>query len=356
MDKITIKFDKFKGRLLFTPLLSLLYYLIVFFMDREYFRGFLSGTVAKHFYLQDFMWTLLFCFIFTEISIFYNRLVFKKLNIFSHFYQKMLACSVLLFLINNAIAYIASLFLNFLYPADLSEFYQGLYIFGMMITFISCIYSNMVYLEAYLIAENQKKEMEIRLSKEKEAATKARLNMLRFQFNPHFLFNSFSILSELIMEDRTLAGKFTEHLSKVYRYILQNLDKDIVCIKEDLKFLDSYLYMMKIRYEDAIHIQIHPELEHTEGNIPPASLQLLVENAIKHNRVSERQPLAISVYRQEEYIVVENPVQPVLSGFGSTGVGLQNIKDRYSILCDKLPVINKTDSSFIVKLPIIKTY
>lgn len=354
MDKVKIKFDRFKDRLLLTPLLCLLYYLIIFFMDNGYFSDFISGAMSGYNYLLDFICIFLLCFIFIEISVFYNRLIFRKLDIFNQYYQKMLVYSVLLFLINNVLACITSLLLNYLYPADLPGFYQGLYVFGMLITFISCIYSNTVYVEAFLQVENQKKEMEIRLSKEKKIATKARLNILKFQFNPHFMFNCFSTLIELISEDQALASKFAEHLSKVYRYVIQNLDKDVVCIKEELKFLDSYMYMMKIRYENAICIQVSPELETTTGNIPPASLQLLVENAIKHNKISEKLPLVISIYKQGEYIVVENPLQPIVSDFDSTGIGLQNVKDRYSILCDRLPVVCKTSDLFTVKLPIIK--
>lgn len=117
------------------------------------------------------------------------------------------------------------------------------------------------------------------------------LEVLKSQIDPHFMFNNFSILSELIMEDRTLADKFLEHLSKVYRYVIQNLKRDIVSIQEEITFLYSYMYLIDIRYENAVRINVDNKLlKDNDGCIPPICLQLLVENAIKHNQFSASHP------------------------------------------------------------------
>ena len=100
------------------------------------------------------------------------------------------------------------------------------------------------------------------------------------------MFNNFSILSELIVENRTLAERFLENLSSVYRYVIQNLKRDTVPVSEELDFLRSYLYLIGMRYENAISVDVDEQLERTDGRIPPVCLQLLVENAIKHNRLS----------------------------------------------------------------------
>lgn len=111
------------------------------------------------------------------------------------------------------------------------------------------------------------------------------------------MFNNFSILSELIVENRTLAERFLENLSSVYRYVIQNLKRDTVPVSEELDFLRSYLYLIGMRYENAISVDVDEQLERTDGRIPPVCLQLLVENAIKHNRLSVHQPLHIHVFR-----------------------------------------------------------
>ena len=135
------------------------------------------------------------------------------------------------------------------------------------------------------------------------------------------MFNNFSILSELIVENRTLAERFLENLSSVYRYVIQNLKRDTVPVSEELDFLRSYLYLIGMRYENAISVDVDEQLERTDGRIPPVCLQLLVENAIKHNRLSVHQPLHIHVFREGNHIVVKNDLCPVSSDLSSTGIG-----------------------------------
>ena len=121
------------------------------------------------------------------------------------------------------------------------------------------------------------------------------------------MFNNFSILSELIVENRTLAERFLENLSSVYRYVIQNLKRDTVPVSEELDFLRSYLYLIGMRYENAISVDVDEQLERTDGRIPPVCLQLLVENAIKHNRLSVHQPLHIHVFREGNHIAPCRP-------------------------------------------------
>lgn len=167
------------------------------------------------------------------------------------------------------------------------------------------------------------------------------------------MFNNFSILSELIVENRTLAERFLENLSSVYRYVIQNLKRDTVPVSEELDFLRSYLYLIGMRYENAISVDVDEQLERTDGRIPPVCLQLLVENAIKHNRLSVHQPLHIHVFREGNHIVVKNDLCPVSSDLSSTGIGQRNIIERYFLLCEEKPVIKKSEHLYIVKLPII---
>ena len=130
---------------------------------------------------------------------------------------------------------------------------------------------------------DEKQALEMALMKEKEIALQSQLNSLKLQINPHFMFNNFNNLLELIEEDTKLAGKFLSNLSKVYRYIITNLDRNLIPVRDEIKFLESYLYLMQVRHVGGVVTNISLELKECKGYLPPAVLQLLVENAIKHN-------------------------------------------------------------------------
>jgi LytS/YehU family sensor histidine kinase len=180
----------------------------------------------------------------------------------------------------------------------------------------------------------------------------ARYESLKNQVNPHFLFNSFNALSNLVYEDPDKAVKFIKQLSEVYRYVLDTREKEVVSLSEETDFLKSYLYLQQIRFGDKLKIQI--DLDGEEGFIAPLALQMLIENAIKHNVVSEDDPLIINVYLENGFIGVKNNLQKkTISAEPSAGVGLENICKRYEFLSDKKVEILKDSESFIVKLPVL---
>lgn len=184
-------------------------------------------------------------------------------------------------------------------------------------------------------------------------AMQAKLNALKLQVDPHFMFNNFSILTELIMEDSRLAVKFLGKLSKVYRYIIQNYDRDTVPLADELAFLDSYLYLMYMRDGDSIVVSIGPEVNDADGSIPPASLQIVVENALKHNRFSKESPLMIAVSVADGCLVVRNALQPLASAPALTGIGQRNIAERYALIGGRRPSVERTEFVYTVRLPII---
>jgi sensor histidine kinase YesM len=186
---------------------------------------------------------------------------------------------------------------------------------------------------------------------EKESAV-ARYESLKNQVNPHFLFNSFNALSNLVYEDQDKAVKFIKQLSEVYRYVLDTRDKEVVSVGQELKFLQSYVYLQHIRFGDKLKIMVDQIDEY--AFVAPLALQMLIENAIKHNVVSEDDPLMIRVYQNGDYIVVENNLQQKTTlGEPSVGVGLENISKRYSFLNNKKVEVIRNDGHFIVKLPIL---
>jgi PAS domain S-box-containing protein len=191
----------------------------------------------------------------------------------------------------------------------------------------------------------------IRLQKEN---LQSQFEVLRQQVNPHFLFNSLNVLTSLIKLEPDLAEKFTEHLSKVYRYVLENKDNDLVDLKTELDFLDAYLFLLNIRFMDKIQVNINIDKERTDLLILPLALQLLIENAIKHNAMSKKTPLCINLFIDENnYLNVVNNLQERESYITSTGVGLKNIEHRYLLLnCQH--GIYQTDKDFIAKVPLKK--
>jgi len=181
----------------------------------------------------------------------------------------------------------------------------------------------------------------------------ARFDALKNQLDPHFLFNSLNVLTSLIEEDPYQAQKFTTSLSKVYRYVLEQKNKDLVTIDEELNFARTYVRLLKMRFEDSIVFDIPEKASNPEAKIVPLSLQLLLENAVKHNVVTSSKPLRIKVFEQDKSLVVANNLQEKQVVKKSSGVGLQNIKQRYNILSNREVSILKTANEFSVALPML---
>ncbi|RUA13851.1 MAG: histidine kinase [Flavobacteriia bacterium] len=197
------------------------------------------------------------------------------------------------------------------------------------------------------------KEKQVKEQKIIAGTASARFDALKNQLDPHFLFNSLNVLTSLIEEDPKQAQKFTTSLSKVYRYVLEQKNKDLVTVDEELNFAKTYVGLLKMRFEDSIVFDIPEKCSVPDAKIVPLSLQLLLENAVKHNVVKASRPLHIKVFEKGSMLVVSNNLQEKQVVNKSSGVGLQNIKQRYNILTDRGVVINKTVSDFSVELPML---
>ncbi|UII75433.1 2TM domain-containing protein [Flagellimonas sp. HMM57] len=181
----------------------------------------------------------------------------------------------------------------------------------------------------------------------------ARFDALKNQLDPHFLFNSLNVLTSLIEEDPHQAQKFTTSLSKVYRYVLEQKNKDLVTVDEELNFARTYVRLLKMRFEDSIVFNIPDTSSVPDAKIVPLSLQLLLENAVKHNVVTSSKPLHITVKEEGGMLMVTNNLQEKQVVKKSSGVGLQNIQQRYEILTDRQVHIEKTTSDFSVSIPML---
>lgn len=202
----------------------------------------------------------------------------------------------------------------------------------------------------YVWAEKQKNSLEI--EKLKQAQLAANLSSLKEQLSPHFLFNTLNTLSSLTKEQPV--KDFVAELASVYRYVLQYRDIDKATLQQEIAFIGSYLYIIKARLEEAIQVELNIDDSVLSTAIPPLTLQLLIENAIKHNVASTNRQLKISIRNEkQEYLVVTNNIQPKSSVPFSTGIGLSNVMQRYHLLFSKEIIIEKSDLFFTVKLPIV---
>lgn len=179
---------------------------------------------------------------------------------------------------------------------------------------------------------------------------RAQYDSLKNQVNPHFLFNSLNALTNLIYEDQDKAAKFVKQLSEVYRYVLDTQGKEVVALSEEVRFLRSYLFLQQIRFGDKLKVDL--QLDGMNTQVAPLVLQMLVENAIKHNVISNEQPLTIKIYGDKGNIIVENNIQKknVLPE-DSKGIGLENIKRRYGFLSTSGIEVVDSGQLFTVKLP-----
>lgn len=176
---------------------------------------------------------------------------------------------------------------------------------------------------------------------------------LKNQLNPHMLFNSLNTLRSLIRETPDNAQEYLQELSSVLRYTLQENENKLVTLREEMNFAGSYSYLLKMRYEDNLTFDITIGKENEERRLPPMSVQLLIENAVKHNEISNRRPLMIRVYVQGDRLTVSNPVQPKLTPGNGTGIGLANLSKRYRLLLGKEIVVSEEDNLFTVTLPLV---
>lgn len=180
--------------------------------------------------------------------------------------------------------------------------------------------------------------------------------LLKTQVNPHFLFNSLSILASLVRVNPDLSEQFIDQLSRSYRYILEQKEQSLVTLRTELEFIHSYSFLLKIRFENKFDLRVDlPENAPDQYKIAPLTLQLLVENAVKHNRMSLREPLVVEISMEDgQTLVVKNRLQPRNTASVSTGIGLQNIINRYALLTSRPVWAGEREDAFVVKIPLLR--
>jgi len=235
---------------------------------------------------------------------------------------------------------------------------QGLFFYpilppigGYGVRFLVCCLLVALELRVYLLLEKSRAH-EIENEQLRNANLQAELALLKGQLNPHFLFNSLSSLSAVVREDPRKAQRYIHQLSKVFRYTLELANTDLVSLKEELEHLRSYAELLTMRYESGFQLHMPPEDSVGPTMIPPMSLQLLLENALKHNRASTTDPLHVDITVNRAFIEVRNNLQPLSVPEPGAGIGLSNLNQRFRILLSQDIGISRTSTDFIVKLPL----
>ena len=213
----------------------------------------------------------------------------------------------------------------------------------------------LIFLGRMLVLQRNSSSLKRKTQKLENQQLINEISLLKTQVNPHFLFNSLSILSSLVRIDPDLSERFIDQLSRSYRYILEQKDQSLVTLRTELGFIESYSFLLKIRFENKFSVEINlPDNILDKYKIAPLTLQLLIENAVKHNRMSVQEPLSVYIsVEEDQMLVVKNKLQPRSTPSMSTGVGLENIMDRYALLTGRHVWAGESDDQFVVRIPLL---
>jgi len=220
------------------------------------------------------------------------------------------------------------------------------YVFVVIFSMSIALFILMLYFFKMVSEEKVKNE------KLKTETEKSKFNSLKSQLNPHFLFNNLNVLAALIHENPDKAEEFTLQLSDIYRYLLNTESKEMVPLEEEIDFAKKYMYLLNLRFENKLKYSF-PQSLPPNKNLPPLSLQLLLENVIKHNKLSEEAPLNIDIIIKNDYLVVKNKIQKRKLAENTTQTGLYNLIKRYELLSDKPVIVAEEEGSFVVKIPLL---
>jgi len=318
-------------------------YSITFFLN--------SNTLAQYFLNFSTINYFIGYFIFSVFAAFIGS------NIFYNYRQEINKNGYHRYVIWKYIiqAIVTNLFLYFVFTKLVNPFFPAIIFYPHVMNYVMIGLITVAFLSIFYFLEKKRQSFESEIIKEStkaETAT-AQFETLKNQLDPHFLFNSLNVLTGLIEENPEKAVDFTTALSKTYRYLLEQKDKEVVPLEDEIKFATTYINLLKLRFEDSIHFHLNMMDFNENEFIVPLSLQIILENTIKHNIVSESKPLKIRIYKNENFLVVENTFQPKEIIKDSTGVGLNNIKNRYQLISKRTIHINQTSETFRVSLPIL---
>ena len=234
--------------------------------------------------------------------------------------------------------------------ANARHLFSPMTVLKLTATFIVCVLYGKIY---ELLYAKQVVEMENERLKNENLTWQ--YNTLIKQVNPHFLFNSLNSLSMLVREKKTdSALTYIGQMSDTYRYIIEEGEAEKTTVGEELRFVEAYGYLLEIRYAGKLHIEVSVGEEYHSWQMPPLSIQPLIENAVKHNTITSSLPMEITITAEDDHIVVSNPIHPKLQAEESTGIGLRNLSSRYELITRRKIEVVADGERFVVKLPLIR--
>ena len=281
-------------------------------------------------------------YIDTQLEKRYSWVGNTKQRIFSQFVVSLVFTAISLFFLMN--------FLHFIKFGEIRLFNRAIrqmFVPAIIITFLGLVsYISSQFFRAW----NQSL---VEIEKYKTASATAQLENLKNQLNPHFLFNNLSVLSSLVYQNQDKAVDFINELSKVYRYVLDSKNAELVNLQEELDFLEHYMYLLKIRFGSSITFILNISAPAKSLYLPPMCLQMLVENTIQHNETSQAKPLQVMIFTEKNRLLITNPIQPRSDKAKSSQTGLKNMQVRYQFFTDDKIEIIRTDKTFTVILPLL---
>ncbi len=277
----------------------------------------------------------------------------KKFPNWTDWKKRMKWIVILSVIYTGSVCTLVNLLLQFLsIDRNLTEMPNPVAAYGasyMMVLAIGAVYESIRFFQLWKSTAVEKEHLE-------RAHLASQLEGLRNQVNPHFLFNSLNTLTYLIPEAPDKAVRFVQQLSKVYRYVLESRDDRVIPLQTELDFLQSYIFLLRERFGDNLQVEIGRMDDRKNAAIVPLTLQMLFENAIKHNIISTQNPLKIEVFMENGRLIVRNNFQKKNQVMDSTGVGLQNIRDRYRLLTEREIEVIASQQYFTVVLPEIEVF
>jgi len=311
--------------------------------------------------LENFMLTVAVCFMYSFIlaagNWFINDYLNKKFP-WSEATTKRAIISIISILVANTVMVYFCNYMNFVVfqrAATTEEYFSGKYGFVNWFTInIALLISAFLHAKGFMEELKKTSKKEVVEQKLIAKSANAQFESLKNQLDPHFLFNSLNVLSSLIDENPKQAQKFTASMSKIYRYVLEQKDKELVTVEDELEFAKTYCELLKTRFEDSVDFVFDVKKEYYRRFVVPLSLQLLLENCIKHNFATSSKPLVIKIFSENDTLCIENNLQVREQIKESSGIGLSNIVQRYALLTKRNVFIEKSEDYFKVKLPILQ--
>jgi sensor histidine kinase YesM len=327
--------------------INIVFLIILLFIDDAFTDG-LINIKRGFYYISSFV---LFISVWETNDYLIRKAKKKKIANELFIHGKILLITVLVLIVISGIIYYVWLFeVNIFYNIEKEEPWSVFKIdmlraFGLTVVFAG--------LNQFFWISSDKKKLELSMLALQKEIINSKYSSLKSQISPHFLFNSLNTLTSLIYEDRDLASDFVSGLASCYRYILDNKEEDLVTLDKEMQFLDSFIFMMKVRHNEAIIIHTDIDKIHLSKLIPTLSIQMLVENALKHNYYSKEKPIKIEIYIDHNRILITNNLKKRLDSQESTQLGLKNIKNRYAFYTKEEVIIENSNHTFKVSMPLL---